>query len=74
MMRKRYSSLKPLEGAKILGCLHVTVQTCVLMETLVLLGAELRWCSSNMFSTQDEAAAAMYVFESGRVGDVERDR
>lgn len=58
-LRKRYSDAKPLAGAKILGCIHMTVQTAVLMETLVALGAELRWTSCNIFSTQDHAAAAM---------------
>ncbi len=58
-LRKKYSSEKPLEGAKIMGCIHMTIQTAVLMETLIDLGAELRWSSCNIFSTQDHAAAAM---------------
>ncbi|HET9844070.1 MAG TPA: adenosylhomocysteinase [Gammaproteobacteria bacterium] len=58
-LRKEYSSTKPLKGAKIAGCLHMTVQTAVLMETLIALGAEIRWSSCNIFSTQDHAAAAM---------------
>jgi adenosylhomocysteinase len=58
-LRKKYSSTKPLKGAKILGCIHMTIQTAVLMETLVDLGAELRWSSCNIFSTQDHAAAAV---------------
>lgn len=58
-LRKKYSATKPLKGAKILGCIHMTIQTAVLMETLVDLGAELRWSSCNIFSTQDHAAAAM---------------
>lgn len=58
-LRKKYSSSKPLKGAKILGCIHMTIQTAVLMETLVELGAEVRWSSCNIFSTQDHAAAAM---------------
>lgn len=58
-LRKRYAEQKPLAGAKILGCIHMTVQTAVLMETLAALGAELRWTSCNIFSTQDHAAAAM---------------
>jgi len=58
-LRTRYASEKPLAGAKILGCIHMTIQTAVLMETLVDLGAEVRWSSCNIFSTQDHAAAAM---------------
>jgi len=58
-LRNKYSAQKPLKGAKILGCIHMTIQTAVLMETLVLLGAEIRWSSCNIFSTQDHAAAAM---------------
>ena len=58
-LRERYSQSKPLAGARILGCLHMTVQTAVLIETLMDLGAEVRWSSCNRFSTQDHAAAAM---------------
>ena len=58
-LRTRYTSDKPLADAKILGCIHMTIQTAVLMETLVALGAEVRWSSCNIFSTQDHAAAAM---------------
>lgn len=58
-LREDYSKEKPLKGARIAGCLHMTIQTAVLMETLVELGAELRWSSCNIFSTQDQAAAAM---------------
>jgi len=58
-LRNKYSEEKPLAGAKILGCIHMTIQTAVLMETLVALGAEVRWSSCNIFSTQDHAAAAM---------------
>ena len=58
-MRETYSSSKPLKGAKILGCIHMTIQTGVLIETLVQLGAEVRWSSCNIFSTQDHAAAAI---------------
>jgi adenosylhomocysteinase len=58
-LRKKYAQDKPLQGARIAGCLHMTIQTAVLMETLVELGAELRWSSCNIFSTQDQAAAAM---------------
>lgn len=58
-MRTKYSATKPLAGAKILGCIHMTIQTGVLIETLVELGAEVRWSSCNIFSTQDHAAAAV---------------
>jgi len=58
-MRAKYKDSKPLAGAKILGCIHMTVQTGVLIETLTLLGAEVRWTSCNIFSTQDHAAAAV---------------
>jgi len=58
-LRHEYRSKAPLKGARIAGCLHMTIQTAVLMETLVELGAELRWSSCNIFSTQDHAAAAV---------------
>ena len=58
-LRDKYAAEQPLKGAKIIGCIHMTVQTAVLIETLVALGAEVRWSSCNIFSTQDEAAAAM---------------
>ena len=58
-LRAKYQDEKPLAGAKILGCIHMTVQTGVLIETLVALGAEVRWSSCNIFSTQDHAAAAI---------------
>ena len=58
-LRKEYAAKKPLQGARIAGCLHMTIQTAVLMETLVELGASVRWSSCNIFSTQDHAAAAM---------------
>jgi len=58
-LRKKYSQEKPLKGARIAGCLHMTIQTAVLIETLLDLGAEVRWSSCNIFSTQDHAAAAM---------------
>lgn len=58
-VREMYAGKKPLKGARIVGCLHMTIQTAVLMETLVDLGAEVRWSSCNIFSTQDHAAAAM---------------
>jgi len=58
-LRRRYREDRPLAGAKIIGCIHMTVQTAVLIETLQALGAEVRWSSCNIFSTQDHAAAAM---------------
>ena len=58
-LREEYKDKKPLQGAKIIGCLHMTIQTAVLIETLVDLGADVRWSSCNIFSTQDHAAAAI---------------
>ena len=58
-IRKKYGPQKPLKGARIMGSLHMTIQTAVLIETLVELGAQVRWCSCNIFSTQDHAAAAI---------------
>lgn len=58
-LRERYKKTQPLKDAKILGCIHMTIQTAVLIETLVELGAEVRWSSCNIFSTQDHAAAAI---------------
>lgn len=58
-LRERYAGQKPLAGARITGSLHMTIQTAVLIETLVALGAEVRWCSCNIYSTQDHAAAAI---------------
>jgi adenosylhomocysteinase len=58
-LRREYAHKKPLAGARIAGCLHMTIQTAVLIETLIALGAEVRWSSCNIFSTQDQAAAAM---------------
>ena len=58
-IRKEYSSSKPLQGARITGCLHMTIQTAVLIETLIELGAQVRWSSCNIYSTQDHAAVAM---------------
>ncbi|GHF16666.1 adenosylhomocysteinase [Kordiimonas sediminis] len=58
-LREEYGASKPLKGARIAGCLHMTIQTAVLIETLTALGAEVRWSSCNIFSTQDHAAAAM---------------
>ncbi len=60
-LREKYGKSKPLKGAKIAGCLHMTIQTAVLIETLIELGAEVRWSSCNIFSTQDHAAAALAV-------------
>jgi adenosylhomocysteinase len=68
-MRERYGESKPLAGAKIAGSLHMTIQTAVLIETLVALGAEVRWASCNIFSTQDHAAAAVVVGPNGTVDD-----
>ena len=62
-LRERYGDEQPLKGAKILGCIHMTIQTAVLIETLTALGAEVRWSGCNIFSTQDHAAAA--IAESG---------
>ena len=58
-LREKYGLSKPLKGARIMGSLHMTIQTAVLIETLAELGAQVRWCSCNIFSTQDHAAAAI---------------
>ena len=58
-LREEYGDSKPLEGARIVGCLHMTIQTAILIETLIELGAEVTWSSCNIFSTQDHAAAAI---------------
>ncbi len=58
-VREKYATEKPLAGVRIMGSLHMTVQTAVLIETLVALGASVRWASCNIFSTQDHAAAAI---------------
>ena len=58
-VRAKYGKKKPLKGVKIMGSLHMTIQTAVLIETLVELGADVRWASCNIFSTQDQAAAAI---------------
>ena len=58
-LREEFGDAKPLKGARIVGCLHMTIQTAVLIETLQALGAEVRWASCNIFSTQDHAAAAI---------------
>jgi adenosylhomocysteinase len=68
-LREEYAGQQPLAGAKIMGSLHMTVQTAVLIETLVELGAEVRWVSCNIFSTQDHAAAAVAVGKDGTVDD-----
>jgi adenosylhomocysteinase len=68
-MRERYGESKPLRGARIAGSLHMTVQTAVLIETLTALGAEVRWASCNIFSTQDHAAAAVAVGPDGTPDD-----
>ncbi|HZS20705.1 MAG TPA: adenosylhomocysteinase, partial [Pseudonocardiaceae bacterium] len=64
-LRREYADVFPLRGARISGSLHMTVQTAVLIETLVSLGAEVRWASCNIFSTQDHAAAAVVVGPHG---------
>ncbi|HEV2927581.1 MAG TPA: adenosylhomocysteinase, partial [Propionibacteriaceae bacterium] len=68
-MRAQYGDSKPLAGARIAGSLHMTVQTAVLIETLVALGADVRWASCNIFSTQDHAAAAVVVGPEGTPDD-----
>ena len=68
-LRKEYGAAKPLAGARISGSLHMTIQTAVLIETLTTLGAEVRWASCNIFSTQDHAAAAMVVGPHGTAED-----
>ena len=60
-LRAEYADSQPLAGARVTGSLHMTIQTAVLIETLTALGAEVRWCSCNIFSTQDHAAAAIAV-------------
>ena len=64
-VRKEYKRQQPLKGARITGSLHMTIQTAVLIETLVELGADVRWASCNIFSTQDHAAAAIAVGPKG---------
>ncbi len=68
-VRKKYAANKPLKGARITGSLHMTIQTAVLIETLVELGADVRWASCNIFSTQDHAAAAIVVGKNGTPGN-----
>src|SRR2546428_14061205 len=60
-IRRKYASEKPLDGVRVMGSLHMTIQTAVLIETLAELGAEVRWASCNIFSTQDHAAAAIAI-------------
>ena len=69
-IRRKYGPQKPLKGVRIMGSLHMTIQTAVLIETLVELGADVRWCSCNIFSTQDHAAAA--IAEAGVRGRAKR--
>ena len=66
-MRAEFGDTKPLTGSRIAGSLHMTIQTAVLIETLVALGADVRWVSCNIFSTQDHAAAAVVVGPDGTV-------
>jgi len=66
-VRREYAKRQPLKGQRITGSLHMTIQTAVLLETLAALGAEVRWCSCNIFSTQDHAAAAVAVGPKGTV-------
>src|SRR5215213_1428951 len=66
-VRDEYAKQQPLKGLKIVGSLHMTIQTAVLIETLTALGAQVRWCSCNIFSTQDHAAAALAVGPQGTV-------
>ncbi len=66
-LRREFADAQPLRGARVAGSLHMTIQTAVLIETLVALGAEVRWVSCNIFSTQDEAAAAVVVGPTGTV-------
>ncbi len=68
-IRREYADAQPLRGARIMGSLHMTIQTAVLIETLTALGAEVRWCSCNIFSTQDHAAAAVAVGPEGTPED-----
>jgi len=73
-IRQRYAKHKPLKGARVMGSLHMTVQTAVLIETLSLLGADVRWVSCNIFSTQDHAAAAVVVGRPETRGTIENPR
>src|SRR3712207_2230673 len=73
-VRAKYADQKPLKGAKVMGSLHMTVQTAVLIETLSVLGADVRWVSCNIFSTQDHAAAAVVVGRPETGGTIENPR
>src|SRR3990170_206532 len=73
-LRARYGATKPLAGAKVMGSLHMTVQTAVLIETLTELGADVRWVSCNIFSTQDHAAAAVVVGRPETGGTIDNPR
>jgi adenosylhomocysteinase len=80
-IRKRYSAQKPLKGARISGSLHMTIQTAVLIETLKELGADVRWCSCNIYSTQDQQLQKLeFLFLHGRakllmnIGGVQKKR
>src|SRR5213075_1248686 len=73
-IRKEYAASKPLAGTRIMGSLHMTIQTAVLIETLADLGADVRWVSCNIFSTQDHAAAAVVVGRSETKGTPEQPR
>src|SRR6476661_2424232 len=68
-VRAEYARQQPLKGLRIMGSLHMTIQTAVLIETLAALGADVRWCSCNIFSTQDHAAAAVVVGPNGTPDD-----
>src|SRR5437773_11555107 len=66
-VRAEFAKQQPLKGLRVMGSLHMTIQTAVLIETLTALGAQVRWCSCNIFSTQDHAAAAVAVGANGTV-------
>lgn len=66
-LRQEFGQAKPLTGARVSGSLHMTIQTAVLIETLYSLGAKVRWCSCNIFSTQDHAAAAIAAAKTATV-------
>src|SRR6266550_5791090 len=71
-LRAEYARQQPLKGLRVMGSLHMTIQTAVLIETLTALGADVRWCSCNIFSTQDHAAAAVVVGRPEDGGSVEQ--
>ena len=72
-LRDEFGAARPLSGARVAGCLHMTVQTAVLIETLVALGADVRWSSCNIYSTQDQAAAAIAAGADGLIIEVHPD-